>query len=536
MNQKISGVILTAAKADITICEVFGNLPTGLIPVNGKPIIFYILQQMFDNGIRDVYIGVDYKQDKLKKVVDLYFKSKLNIKYVFTDKSKAPGNSLLKILKEKVKTGKVIINLGDTYIKNFNFVDFNDALVVSGDFLDEEKWATVEVNGNYIVDFINKSKVLNKNVYAICGLYSINNVNVFHCFEEINNNIQINDLLEFYNKINKLTVIFTDNWLDFGHIDKYYISKKRLIQSREFNSLEYDDLLGTITKKSQNKEKFRAEIKWQINLPKNIRVLAPRVLDYSLDENPFITTEFYSYPTLAEIWLFSELNDKVYFSIINKLLKILELFSQNKKEVTMQDYEYMYVEKTIKRVSEIENKDIIYLISNEIIEINGKSLRNWKLIKKNILGFTKMLYDKNDNCFIHGDFCLSNILYDLRSGIVRLIDPRGIWGSSENGDIKYDVAKLRHSICGDYDYIVNDLFSVNINGNSIDYTIFNSNKKNVKEYFDHQLSKYYDLSQIKLIEGLLFLSMIALHKDNYNRQIVMYAKAIELINEVVDEY
>ena len=52
---------------------------------------------------------------------------------------------------------------------------------------------------------------------------------------------------------------------------------------------------------------------------------------------------------------------------------------------------------------------------------------------------------------MHGDFCLSNILYDLRSRICKLLDPRGSFGASGiYGDPRYDVAKLYHSVYGLY--------------------------------------------------------------------------------------
>ena len=35
-------------------------MPTGLIPVNGKPIIYYIIKQFYDSD-NDITIGVNYK-------------------------------------------------------------------------------------------------------------------------------------------------------------------------------------------------------------------------------------------------------------------------------------------------------------------------------------------------------------------------------------------------------------------------------------------------------------------------------------------
>lgn len=529
-----SGLILTAAKADVTICEVFGNLPSGLVPVNGKPIIFFILQQFLDCNIKDVYIGVDYKSEKLKTIVDLYFGNKLNLHYVFTDQNLAPGNSLLTLLKS-VSSKKVIINLGDTYIKGLKLSELDNEVLVSQDFLDEGRWATVNITENGDIDsFNNKKKVIDKNISVLSGVYCLNEPLRFHLFNEQPDNLQIVDLLKYYHdEVHTLTIKKTDSWLDFGHIDKYYISKKRLIQSRGFNYLEYDDLLGIVTKRSRNVEKFKAEIEWQVELPKCLKVLSPQILDYSLGDSPFISMEFYSYPTLSEIWLYSELNENIYFSIINKLFKILELFRDNQRTVTVNDYQDIYESKTLNRISEIKNRKICKLLELDSIHINGRKIDNWNIIKENVFQKIKSLYNKDDNCLIHGDFCLSNILYDLRSGLVRLIDPRGCWGGSADGDIKYDVAKLRHSINSDYDYIVNDLFSVDVDDRSIAYKTYNSSKINVKSFFDEQISKYYNLDEIKLIEGLLFLSMIPLHSDYSQRQLVMYAKSLELFNEVL---
>ncbi len=534
MNQAISGVVLTAAKADVTICEVFGELPTGLIPVNGKPIILYILQQFISNGITDVYIGVDYKEEKLKEIINLYFKNKININYLHTDKTKGPGNSLLTILRS-IKSNNVIVNLGDTYIKDLKYNNLSDQVVISNDFIDEERWAAIETNSQgQIKAFSEKKKGNYENLHALTGVYHFNNISAFNTYVEDNEKLQITDLLQYYHQnVGTITIFMTNGWLDFGHIDKYYISKKRLIQSRGFNSLEYDDLLGTITKRSKNLEKFRAEIKWQLDLPKNIKVLAPRVLDYSIEEHPFIEMEFYSYPTLAEIWLFSELNENVYFSIIDKLFKVIELFKSNKKNVSFDAYQNIYIKKTIERIREIDNNSILELLKQDTVNINGKVYDNWNVIKEKVLNQVTGLFNKKDNCFIHGDFCLSNILYDLRSGITRLIDPRGVWGIDENGDIKYDIAKLRHSVCGDYDYIVNDLFHIEIEDHNIKYHIYNSKKHSVKEYFDIAIKKHYDLKHIKLIEGLLFMSMISLHDDNQQRQLLMYSKAIILLNETI---
>jgi len=60
---------------------------------------------------------------------------------------------------------------------------------------------------------------------------------------------------------------------------------------------------------------------------------------------------------------------------------------------------------------------------------------------------------------MHGDLCFCNILYDINSQAIKLLDPKGSFGKiGIYGDIKYDIAKLKHYVHGKYDFIINDLF------------------------------------------------------------------------------
>ncbi len=137
-------------------------------------------------------------------------------------------------------------------------------------------------------------------------------------------------------------------------------------------------------------------------------------------------------------------------------------------------------------------------------------------------------------CFVHGDFCLSNIMYDLNNRIIKLIDPRGYFGElSVYGDIKYDIAKLRHSFCSYYDFIVADLFNVKeVKSNSFNFQVNVDDRHNkIATIFDKTVqSNKYNLEMIKVFESLLFFSMLPLHSDNFERQKAMYLTGIELIN------
>ena len=126
-------------------------------------------------------------------------------------------------------------------------------------------------------------------------------------------------------------------------------------------------------------------------------------------------------------------------------------------------------------------------------------------------------------------------MYDLNNQIVKLIDPRGSFGEKGiYGDARYDIAKLRHSVVGLYDYIVGDLFQIESNKNNFTFVLFEDEKNNqLASYFDACIvNNGFNLQEVKLIEGLLFLSMIPYHADYYERQQMMYIKCIMILHEL----
>jgi hypothetical protein len=137
---------------------------------------------------------------------------------------------------------------------------------------------------------------------------------------------------------------------------------------------------------------------------------------------------------------------------------------------------------------------------------------------------------------IHGDLCLPNILYDPRNEILKLIDPRGKFGEFDiHGDPRYDLAKLRHSVVGHYEHLINDQFEATAVAAdaTLSYEIYTTSEQEHRENrFDMILTSKTEASieTIRLIESLLFLSMVPLHTDSFERQHCMLAQGIEKIS------
>lgn len=532
------GVILTAGTVDASLMPIFGPIPTGLIPVNGKPIIFSIIENFIKSGIHEIYIGIARDTDYLKKLVGTFFNKKAHLNFVEVDRNLGPGDSLTTIFNH-IGSGNVLVNLADTLAPiDIKRLEGNNVVLISKEIDNPERWclASVDSQTSHITDLHDKLTGADA-PYGLVGLYAFKNIEKFSDFHKKSAKTQISDLIKFAMASEPFLAIEAREWLDFGHIDKYQSGKKKMLGARVFNTLNFDDLLGTVTKRSRNAHKLIEEIRWQMNLPNKLKVLFPRIIDSDIHSHaPFITMEYYSYQSVAEIWLYSSFGPSGLLSIIQRVLKILSIFSEYPIPVSESSYKEIYVNKTKQRLDSLREESPLFreLLSLDDIVINGAAYRNWPQLEDAVFARLNQLYAEPMNCLIHGDYCFSNILYDANSGIIRLIDPRGSWGGGMGGDIRYDVAKLRHSICGLYDFIVNDLFVLELDGNRIDYDIFSqSHHLEAGTQFDQAIAGRFDLQEIMLIEGALFMSMIPLHSDNQNRQIMMFCRALELLNRVI---
>ena len=126
-------------------------------------------------------------------------------------------------------------------------------------------------------------------------------------------------------------------------------------------------------------------------------------------------------------------------------------------------------------------------------------------------------------------------MYDIKDSKLTLIDPRGEYGDFINkGDVRYDLAKLNHSIYGYYDFIVNELYTLDDKGAILNYNFYDSQQKHAQIIFDEMLSELtINKEDIDLITGLLFLSMIPLHEENEKNQKMQFIKSMEFLNKYI---
>ena len=135
--------------------------------------------------------------------------------------------------------------------------------------------------------------------------------------------------------------------------------------------------------------------------------------------------------------------------------------------------------------------------------------------------------------------CLSNILYDRRNSFIRAVDPRGSFGAFDiYGDPRYDLAKLSHSFAGDYDFLLNGWFELSEDQESMSLKVHLEDRHlAIKEQFNIWMTRNWPqwVRQVRLIESLLFLSMVPLHQDRFLSQKAFLVRGLQLYTAMAEK-
>lgn len=551
-NRKLA-LIPSAKLVPVELQNEFGPISTGMIPIDSRPAIDYISTYFSKFGF-SILVAYHEESSDLLSFCDKWQQS--SITAVDVGDTNSLGESVLNALS--------IINLDDVDQLVINFADtIIDESIPESDTIfyaevdDTFRWTSFTITEDGRI-----SSVTDK-YYAQPELNSLSNVfiGVFSFLkpkrlqslleQSIRDESSLNidpfylALQHYFNELSKeercYQLVF--NWFDFGHIDTYYRTKKRInIGAREFNSVDLDNKRGIILKSSKHGKKFEDEINWYLKIPNELKYMTPRVLDYYLcDSDSYLKLEYYGYPALNDAYLFANYDLGTWnhiFSAIEFLMREMQSFNSAplKKEAIQDSLKMMYIDKTIDRVNQYLTDPNFSAFRKDALNINGQECLGLDSFYET---FTRVveslgLLESDQFSVIHGDLCLSNLLYDRRNQIIRIIDPRGSFGEFDiYGDPRYDAAKLSHSLSGDYDFLANGLFDFQwLDSESIHLSPWLKEKHiAIKGLYKTRFKDF--KNQIRLVESLLFISMVPLHSDRPISQHAFLARGLELFSYVL---
>lgn len=288
--------------------------------------------------------------------------------------------------------------------------------------------------------------------------------------------------------------------------------------SRYFNSLKGDAY--TLVKSSSNKKKIKAEYSFYHLLPEDMKFWFVMPFHYQeTDASASYTMERLHMTDLAIQWVHGSMDENEFEELMDKYFFFFK--SRHARPCTKETYQNiadgLYVHKVNDRITALkklaEYKKIETLLGCvkgcSIEELAAKYFELKKRIEK------KTAYPL-ESVIGHGDPCFANALYNKSTKTLKFIDPKGAVTEEELWtNPYYDVAKLSHSVCGNYDFFNNALFDIKIS-EAFDYHLeIPFDHSTYADIFKSKAKEHgFDYLSIRIYEASLFLSMLPLHIDH----------------------
>ena len=310
----------------------------------------------------------------------------------------------------------------------------------------------------------------------------------------------------------------------------------RSLPSREFNEVIVDSSRGIVHKSSQHTQTLLDEISYLNALPSDLLEFFAPVHGFSIEPDaPYLELGFVNGRPLDQLFLDDGGTVDEWSLIWESLATVLGSLADRPGTVTTESLLEMYSGKTSERLAACrEFPDLRRLLERPSLVINGVEHRGLESLVESAIERVIATTDGAHASVIHGDLCLSNI---LRTGdSVTLIDPRGRFGSAGiYGDLRYDVAKLHHSVVGGYDLLVAGRFSFDIGFTAIDFDLqFTARQLEIADVYRDGILSGWSADEIELISGLILAGLAPLHSEAPTRQMAFLLRATQVLSSVLD--
>lgn len=449
-------LILAARSVPADIAQQFGRLPPSFLPLGNRRLFALQAEAAFGEPCymtlpEDFQIAAaDVAALEAAGIGLLPQPSRLSL-------PEAIGNALTRIRPE----GALRILYGDTLVAMDEATMRTPDMVAVQDSTANYDWAFVReaegAEGGLRFSDDPPSRLDSRRV--ICGYYNFADPDLLAtaCHEDT-----IVKALNFYNNHRPLAVAHAEKWLDFGHLPLYFRSKKDLLIKRVFNELAVENHL--LLKASDDTAKMRSEAHWYEALPQTLQLHVPRYCGRA-DRNhrAGYALEYLYAPILSDLAAFGTLPLASWLEIIQACFELLDKFHaihppegspEASEAFAARFFEDVIVGKTRSRLAAFAQEG--GLPADARITLDGVTHPPLAEVAEALIARIQPTRAE-DVRFWHGDLFFGNMFYDFTAQRVLCIDPRGQLASGQPclyGDLRYDLAKLAHSIVGHYDRIL----------------------------------------------------------------------------------
>jgi hypothetical protein len=525
-------LITSGAYSNQELAVEFGRLPPAFLPVGNKRLYEYQRERF--SLATCVYLTLP--DDFVMAPDDAAQLTSLSITVLPVPGDLSLGESVVYALNLIGGPDQSIRILhGDTLIDGIPPVRSDRSEIAIGSGADGYSWAEVTCEGDQIVhlETIAAGVPSERTAPVVCGYFSFAHSSMLVRAITRARGDFIKGIC-LYGTEHPIYAISVGAWFDFGHVQTYFRSRRIVTSARAFNRVNID---GQVARKtSQDEKKMRAEASWFTSIPPSVRLYSARLMDHGEDGGGvFYETEYEYLPTLSELYVFGTLVRPTWIRILGSCREFLEACARTKLAELSSDADLaaLVVNKTRSRLTQFA-ADTGYDI-HAMLRYAGRPMPSLLQIADDIAESHVDLLSGRMRTVMHGDFCFSNILYDSRVQRVRVIDPRGyieVGRNTIHGDLRYDVAKLAHSIVGRYDQIIAGRYRMS-EGDGRRYDIsFEAAPHH--EWLEDAFKKLEvgglqaGGTEVRAVTIGLFLSMLPLHSDRPDRQQAFIANALRL--------
>lgn len=503
-------IIITTSGIGSRLGNITKFTNKSLIPIGNKYAISHILDQYDKNN--EIIITLGYYGDHVREFLELAY-PKRKFTFVYIDNYDGPGSSLgYSLLQAKQYLQcPFIFHACDCLIfdkpqkPNYNWI----AGYKKGE---STQYSTFSVVGDNVLNIYEKGEDVWDYIYI--GLSGINDYKKFWEILEyrVNNNFKELSDIHVMKDMLKRNIKFTyknfDKWYDIGNMGSLTYARKSI--KSEYHVLEKLEesicfLDNFVIKFFSNPE----IVKNRVTRGNNLYPLTPKILDSK--------KYFYKYE-FSKGSLLSEYND------MNKITKLLNWCQKNLwiKQETQNFKEKclnFYIKKTKKRINLFFKEHNINDTTNIINGINIDTIEN-------VLNNIDIQWLCNTESYqFHGDFILDNII--VNNNEYKLLDWRQDFGGDlKQGDIYYDLAKLKHNLYINHGNIIQNLFKINIENKNITMELqckFNLISQ-IKQLDNFIINNGYDLKKVNLLTSLIWLNISPLHHYPFSLFLFYFGK------------
>lgn len=223
--------------------------PKPLVPIAGKPILGHIIDNLYENGIRDFLFVIGYLGDKIEEYVINTYKDSINAEFVLQEPRIGSAHAIW-IARDFIKDEKeLLIVLGDTIVEmNYtHFFSIKNSVVAVRKVDNPRIFGIIEPDKHGVIKKLIEKPRIPKSNLALVGAYKITNIPLLlDAIKKIMSHsasanssweYHLTDaLMEMVHQGEKITFLEVDNWFDCGKKDTLLEANASLLRRHGFET------------------------------------------------------------------------------------------------------------------------------------------------------------------------------------------------------------------------------------------------------------------------------------------------------------